>query len=309
MMIINGDVEKILGQINGRLDMGMAGALKEYLYPYDEYNTLNDKLDEIIENQMLPGFNHDMLIYPAKNKTDEIYPNFLCICRDETRLSTALSKIRMITDKMVNKYGDNSSPLKNVMLITDKWDRNTFDKYKNDFLYKAKVYNIWFVILLICGEELQQIPFLPNDVRHPDALPGLNDIEMVQNNRKEISYLMDEFTYEVHPSTLDQFGGYTYRFDLRTGDWRKEDVAGEYQEGRIPKPSFDKFMRNIRKLMDEKSDRLISESNSCDDMGYVLHWFDKDISWTYSDTETNPDFKRLQQIIDEFIQKCEKKAK
>ncbi len=30
-MIKNGDTEKVLSLINGRLDMGMAGALKEYL--------------------------------------------------------------------------------------------------------------------------------------------------------------------------------------------------------------------------------------------------------------------------------------
>lgn len=305
--MISNNTEKMLSLINGRLDMGMAGALKEYIYPYDEYNTLDDKLDEVIENPRALGYGHELLIYPSKKKTDEVFPNFLCICREETRLATAFSQIKSVGDKMAEKYGNNSSLLKNIILITDKWNGNTFDKYKQDFLYKAKKYNIWLVIFLICGEELQQIPFLPNDDRmNPDALPELEDIERVPNIRKEIKYPLDGFTFEVFPGTWNQTGGYRYRFDPMALSWHKESVTGECKNGRIPKRSLDKFMRNVQKLINEKAEKLIPENNSCDDPGYGLNLFEKVIKWAYSDTENNPEFHKLQLIVDEFIKKCDK---
>ena len=306
-MIRNSDTEKVFSLINGRLDMGMAGALKEYLYPYDEHNTLNDKLDEMIENPKALRYSHDMLIYPSIIKTDEVYPDFLCICREETRLSTALSQISKISKKMVKEYGNTSSPLKNIILITDKWNGSTFEKYKQEYLYNAKKYNIWLVIFLICGEELQQIPFLPNDDRmNTDALPELEDIKKYTTVSKEIKYPLDGFTFEIFPGPWNQVGGYRYWFDPMSLRWHKESVAGECKNGRIPKRSLDKFMRNVDKLMNKKGTKLIPERNSCDDPGYVLNLFEQVVEWAYSDTENNPDLKRLQLIVDEFIQKCDK---
>jgi hypothetical protein len=305
--MIRNNTEEILSRINGGLDIGMAGALKKYLYPYDEYNTLNDKLDEIIENPEALGFDHEMLIYPSENKTDEVYPYFLCICREETRLSTALSQMKKVSDKMVKEYGNQSSMQKDVILVTDKWDEETFRKYKLDFLNKAKEYNIWFVILLICGEELQQVPFLPNeDRKNADALTELEYMELIQNKRKEILYPLDGFMFEVSPGTWNMNGRYTYWFNPETLRWHKESVAGGCKDGRIPKRSLEKFMRNVQKLMTEKAGKLIPENNSCDDPRYVLNLFEKVIQWAYTDTENNPEFKRLQRIVDEFIQKCDK---
>ncbi len=261
----------------------------------------------MFENPKALGYSHDMLIYPSKIKTDEIYLDFLCICRDETRLSTALSQISKVSQKMVKKYGNNSSPLKNIILITDKWNVSTFEKYKQEYLYNAKKYNIWLVIFLICGEELQQIPFLPNDDRmNTDALPELRDIERYPITRKAIRYPLDGFTFEVFLGPWNQTGGYRYWFNPESLNWHKESVTGDCKNGRIPIRSLEKFMRNVEKLLNKKGANLIPGHNSCDDPGYVLNLFERVIEWAYSDTENNPDLKKLQLIVDEFIQKCDK---
>lgn len=305
------DAEETLSDINGRLDMGMAGAIKEYLFPYDEYNTLSDKLDELIEEPQIlkkHGFFHDFNIFPAKQKCAEIFPDFLCICRGETRLSSALSQIKKVSEGMVNTYGKGLSPLKNVLLITDKWNDKTFAEYEADFMYKAINYNVWFVILLVVGRNLCQIPFLPNDRMCFTDIEWAREkhfAEEFSSFERRIEYPRDGFMFEIVPGPWNQAEGYRYLFDPVSLTWHWENVIGECRNGEIHRRSFEKFIRNVKKLIDEKGPKLVPLNNSCDDSMCVLDMFGDPIKWAYSDTESNPELLKLQMIVDEFIQKCD----
>lgn len=302
----------ILAEIGERLSIRIAMALDEYLYPVDKYDSLSDKLDEIIDSPDILGRNglsHGFNIYPAKEKTDEIYPDFLCICKDKTKLGTAFSKMKQVSDKIAEKFGSGTSPLKNVLLITDKWDAQIFKKYEADFMYKAINNDIWFVILFVVGDELKQIPFLPNDrdcFRDMDWVRNERFKEEFTGQRQEIKYPIDGFTFHINGGTWAQDKRYTYYFNTSLLRWHMESLLGESRTGKIPKRALDKFLRNVHKLIEDNGNRLKPQSNSCDDPGYTLDVFNTVINWAYSDIDTNEEIGQLQKMIYDFIKKCDK---
>ena len=123
---------------------------KESFVLYKRKPRLLDKFKPI------PWFN----AYPLNVETDKVFPLFLAICRGDESLDTILKKIDEQCQKMIegitSNYPKDMLIKKNVVLLTDKWDKEIFRKYRNKF-YDYKNNGIHFTFSLIKENSTKSI--------------------------------------------------------------------------------------------------------------------------------------------------------
>ena len=97
--------------------------------------------------------------WPYGTLQDTVYPGFLAVCRGKQGLGGVLQIVERQCKRMTTVCKDER---KGILIITDKWDSETFRKHEKKLLKYAVHDNIWIVILLVTEYGYIQIPFLPN---------------------------------------------------------------------------------------------------------------------------------------------------
>ena len=128
--------------------------IKDYEKVFLPFGRRPRKLFEKFEP--IPWFN----AYPIEIKTDKVFPLFLAICRGEETLDKVLTKIDGHCQKMLsNLTKDLPTDMlikKNVVLLTDKWDKSIFRKYCAKFdEYKEK--GILFIAVKVTRDKAKII--------------------------------------------------------------------------------------------------------------------------------------------------------
>lgn len=72
------------------------------------------------------------------------FPLFLAICRGDEQLETVFEKILEQAQKIVAVYPEGKLVKRNIVLLTDKWDKNVFENYRDRFLeYKGLIHFVF----------------------------------------------------------------------------------------------------------------------------------------------------------------------
>ena len=82
--------------------------------------------------------------YPLNIGEEKIFPLFLAICRGEEKLETTFEKMLEQAQKIIQKYPASKLVKRNIIFLTDKWDKDLFKNYRSKFLkYKRQIHFIF----------------------------------------------------------------------------------------------------------------------------------------------------------------------
>lgn len=85
--------------------------------------------------------------YPLNIGTDKIFPLFLAICRGDEKLENVFDEILEQADKIIAAYPKGKLVKRNIVLLTDKWDKNIFDNYRQRLLkYEGLIHFVFGLI-------------------------------------------------------------------------------------------------------------------------------------------------------------------
>ena len=82
--------------------------------------------------------------YPLEVDTTKTFPLFLAICRGDERLEHVFEKMLEQAQKIVTVYPEGKLVKRNIVLLTDKWDKDIFKSYESKFLeYKGLIHFVF----------------------------------------------------------------------------------------------------------------------------------------------------------------------
>ena len=82
--------------------------------------------------------------YPLEVGATKTLPLFLAICRGDEQLESVFGKMLEQTQKIIKVYPEKALVKRNIVLLTDKWDNDTFKKYRDKFLeYKGLIHFVF----------------------------------------------------------------------------------------------------------------------------------------------------------------------
>ncbi len=93
--------------------------------------------------------------YPLNIDTKKISPLFLAICRGDETLETVFEKMLEQAQKIITAYPEGNLVKRNIVLLTDKWDKKIFKRYKNEFFKYKPLIN--FVFGLVEESEIKSV--------------------------------------------------------------------------------------------------------------------------------------------------------
>lgn len=93
--------------------------------------------------------------YPLKIGATKTFPLFLAICRGDEQLEAVFDKMLEQAQKIIDTYPEKALVKRNIVLLTDKWDKKVFENYKKKFLAYERL--IHFVFGWIKESEVKTI--------------------------------------------------------------------------------------------------------------------------------------------------------
>ena len=82
--------------------------------------------------------------YPLEVGATKTFPLFLAVCRGEEQLETVFDKMLEQAQKIVAVYPEGKLVKRNIVLLTDKWDKDIFKSYESKFLeYKDLIHFVF----------------------------------------------------------------------------------------------------------------------------------------------------------------------
>lgn len=107
--------------------------------------------------------------FPFGTPTDQIYPEFVGVCKGDDSIESVLNAASKHCDRTLRQLDPDVS--KTVIVVTDKWKEPAFrEKYARVFLRHSLVQNVLFVFLLITDDGVSQIPFSPRSRNEINSL-------------------------------------------------------------------------------------------------------------------------------------------
>lgn len=270
-------------------------------------------IDDILEGQTKvdakidekPWYN----TWPFGAPTEEVCAKFLAVCREKRKLKETFDIVVQQSKKIAKYYPISHGQDKTVMILSDKWDYDTFRKYEKELLNHAIRDGIWYIFLLVTDYGYTQIPFLPNN---------RNDLKHLEGEKIE-----DDLTYEdmldmlcEYPFEYSMSGGMLqlneyahYHFDARKNCWERYSPKDGDIFGRIWKNDLKRFLKSVSWITDEKCSMLKPQMQVWDAPTRELRFFGKKIKWNAGlDGDTDGQYALLQKALDQFVTDCEKHA-
>lgn len=209
--------------------------------------------------------------------------------------------------KIAKHYPISHGQDKTVMILTDKWDYDTFRKYEKKLLNHAIQDGIWYIFLLVTDYGYTQIPFLPNDrnsIRHlngekiEDDLTYEDILDMLCKN---------PFEYSISGGTWQQHEQEHYSFDPDELCWEKYSLLKGKSYGKIWKNDLKRFLKSVSWIADESRSVLKPQARVLDAPTGKLNIFGKSMEWDVSfDEDGDSQYVLLQKALDRFVVECEK---
>ena len=107
--------------------------------------------------------NMSFATYPIKSeKNNNTALNFLGICRGMEILQNVFEYANAWALNIDKK--EKVDEEKFALILTDKWDAESFSNYEQSFRYLAMNRNFWFIFLLVTKFGVIEIPFLPTEL-------------------------------------------------------------------------------------------------------------------------------------------------
>lgn len=219
--------------------------------------TYYEKLERIVDLFEIRELGHsDVNIFPFDDLTEEVYPEFVGICQDETTFDDIMVATNSQCKKMIDKYDKKNDNVidKTILILTDKWDAPRFrEKYAPDFINYAYNHNIVFVILLVTDMGILRIPFIPSD-RTELCDRRRCRVEALKYKKRDKNALtklqkFDGCIYEVHENLPAFRHKASFRF---TVDFKKmlyicEDLnkSDSQEQGKIPRSVLNRFAQRV----------------------------------------------------------------
>ena len=85
------------------------------------------------------------------------------ICTGEVRVSGVLKEASDYCRKLSQRMKSDDDTDHTVIILTEEWNAEAFDEYRNEFIAYAFGYGIWLHLLLATDFGLAELPFLPRD--------------------------------------------------------------------------------------------------------------------------------------------------
>lgn len=283
---------------------------------HDRNKTPLKNLEDVVHgndgNKSLTKGNPWYNTFDFGTETKETFSRFLAVCKgNKPSLRRVLNEVKKQSKKIADKFSSKNNQEKTVIVLTDKWDPELFQKYERVFLNYALQHGIWYIFLLITDYGYTQIPFLPND---RDALRDYENVDIEEAEPYEA--LLDRLEgrtikYIRDGGTLNTFFRETFIFDEMRLE--KYGAANELQMSvNVPRRAFQRFLESV-KWIDESDTMDISakEDGKKDEGHHHLSIFGKSVSWGDGDVGElgEPKFQKLQKAIDCFVAACEKNNK
>ncbi len=82
--------------------------------------------------------------YPLEISATKTFPLFLAICRGDEQLETVFDKMLEQAQAIVDAYPEKALVKRNIVLLTDKWDKDIFKRYRRKFLNCAGMVHFIF---------------------------------------------------------------------------------------------------------------------------------------------------------------------
>lgn len=237
--------------------------------------------------------------YPFGTKTDDVFSRFLAICRGNEKLEAVLRITLAQAKKMAEKF--NKDEAKTIILVSDKWDLETFRKYEKQILKYAVNEGIWFIFLLATDYGYTEIPFLPHD---RNALQDLAPLEFVSIKEMLKMVRMDPIIYEISEGTWGHNRNTQTFYTIYDKVWHKESFGNPPIKGKVSSKALERFLDKMAWFLDEEEKHIIPENRALDSGRCMLSLFNKQIVWDFS-SDLEGKFLDSQQAISEFIKNCE----
>lgn len=266
-------------------------------------------IDDILEGQTRvdadgrPWYN----TWPFGIPTEEIYSKFLAVCRGEQKLKGVFDVVIKQSKKIAEHYRNCHGQEKTVMILTDKWDYDTFRKYEKKLLNHAIQDGIWYIFLLVTDYGYTQIPFLPNDrnaISHLDGETIEDDLAF-----ENILDMLQEYPFEYSMSggTFQPFESVHYRFDIYSFCWEKHSLREGDAYGKIWEKDLKQFLKSISWITIERQSIIKPQVWALDLPTRKLNIFGRTIEWDAAfDEDGDRQYALLQKALDRFVAGCEK---
>lgn len=290
-----------------------ASPLKNIDSVFGDQAKMDADIDDILEDQTRisakiygrPWYN----TWPFGTPTEEIYSKFLAVCRGKRKLKDVFDVVVQQSKKIAKHYPISHGQDKTVMILTDKWDYDTFRKYEKKLLNHAIQDGIWYIFLLVTDYGYTQIPFLPNN---RNALKHL-DIEKIEEDLTYEDILdmlcKNPFEYSMSGGTWQQHEQEHYSFDPDELRWEKYSLLNGNSYGKIRKNDLKRFLKSVSWIADESRTMLVSQVRTLDAPTRELRIFGKTIEWDAGVGEdSDSQYALLQKDLDRFVLECEKHA-
>ena len=101
--------------------------------------------------------------YPNGGVLDIDHSTRAYICTREVRVSGVLKEVSDYCRELSQRMKSDDDTDYTVIILTDGWNAEAFDEYRNEFIAYAFGYDIWLHLLLATDFGLAELPFLPRD--------------------------------------------------------------------------------------------------------------------------------------------------
>lgn len=263
-------------------------------------------IDDILEGQTKvdakidekPWYN----TWPFGTPTEEVCAKFLAVCRGKRKLKETFDIVVQQSKKIAKYYPISHGQDKTVMILSDKWDYDTFRKYEKKLLNHAIRDGIWYIFLLVTDYGYTQIPFLPNN---------RNDLKHLEGEKIEDDLTYDDmldmlyeypFEYSMSGGTWQPHERVHYSFDADELRWEKHSLIGEDICGNIMEKDLEQFLKSMSWIADESQTMLKPQTQVLDAPTRELRIFGKTIKWNAGlDGDTDRQYTLLQKALDRFV--------
>lgn len=245
--------------------------------------------------------------WPFGTPTEEVCSKFLAVCRGKRKLKETFDIVVQQSKKIAKHYPISHGQDKTVMILSDKWDYDTFRKYEKKLLNHAIRDGIWYIFLLITDYGYTQIPFLQNNRNALQHLEG----EKIEDDLtyEDVLDMLCEYPveYSIGGGTWQPHERVHYSFDADELCWEKHSLMEEDICGNIKENDLKRFLENISWIAGESRTMMKPQMEVLDAPTRELRIFGKTIEWNVGfDEDSDRQYTLLQKALDRFVAECEK---